>query len=136
MDDTAIPFATKRLADDLDVLATDSSEIRILAAVPRASMAHGTLAPGRVSLAVAHRTVEELWYVTAGHGQLWRKLADREEITDLAPGTSVGIPTGTHFQFRATGPEPLQFIMCTMPPWTGAHEAFRVPDYWSPTEPG
>ena len=40
------------------------------------------------------------------------------------------IPTGAHFQFRTTGPEPLCFVMCTMPPWPGEQEAVRVPDHW------
>ena len=135
LDEAATVFATKRLGVDHDVLAPDTSEIRILAAVPRGGMAHGTLPPGRVSLAVAHRTVEELWYVTEGRGQVWRKQGDREEVTEVAPGTSLSIPTGTQFQFRATGPEPLRFIMCTMPPWPGEQEAVRVPDHWPSGDP-
>ncbi|MEW5919110.1 MAG: hypothetical protein AB1762_22085, partial [Gemmatimonadota bacterium] len=68
------PFDTRSLPADYDVLAPDGSEIRVLCATPRASMAHGTLPPGGVSLAIRHRTVDELWYVTGGRGQVWRKL--------------------------------------------------------------
>jgi mannose-6-phosphate isomerase-like protein (cupin superfamily) len=93
-------------------------------------MAHGTLPAGGVSLAIRHRTAEELWYVVAGRGQLWRRLGEREEVVDLLPGVSVSIPAGTHFQFRAVGEEPLAFVMCTMPPWPGEQEAVRVPDCW------
>jgi mannose-6-phosphate isomerase-like protein (cupin superfamily) len=123
-------FATKQLGDAYDVLAPDTSEIRLLVATTRGSLVHGTLAPGRVSLAIAHRTVEEVWYVTAGQGQVWRKQAGREAVVDVEPGTALTIPTGAHFQFRAIGPEPLQFVMCTMPPWPGEQEAVRVPDHW------
>ena len=126
----ASPFATKQLGEAYDVLAPDTSEIRLLLGTTRGSLAHGTLAPGRVSLAVTHRTVEEVWYVTAGRGQVWRKQDDRELVVDVEPGTALTIPIGVHFQFRATGPEPLTFVMCTMPPWPGEQEAVRVPDHW------
>jgi mannose-6-phosphate isomerase-like protein (cupin superfamily) len=127
-------FATKQLGDAYDVLAPDTSEIRLLVRTTRGSLAHGTLPPGQVALAIVHRTVEEVWYVTEGRGQVWRKLGGRETVVDVEPGTALTIPTGAHFQFRATGPDPLRFIMCTMPPWPGEQEAVRVPDYWPVAE--
>jgi mannose-6-phosphate isomerase-like protein (cupin superfamily) len=127
-------FVTKQLPEHHDVLAPDNSEIRVLVATPQASMAHGTLPPGHVSRAITHQTVEEVWYVTEGRGQVWRKQDNREEIVDVGPGTALTIPHGTHFQFRTIGDEPFRFIMFTMPPWPGAHEAVRVPDYWPATE--
>ena len=126
----AAAFATKQLGEAYDVLAPDTSEIRLLVSTTRGSLAHGTLAPGQVSLAVTHRTVEEVWYVTGGRGQVWRKQDDREMVVDVEPGTALTIPIGAHFQFRATGPEPLRFVMCTMPPWPGEQEAVRVLDHW------
>ncbi len=130
VDSLAAAIATKQLSEPYDVLAPDTSEIRVLVATTRGSVAHGTLPPGRVSLAIAHQTVEEVWYVTEGQGQVWRKLGEREEVVDVGPGTSLTIPPETHFQFRSTGDEPLRFVMCTMPPWPGQHEAIRVPDHW------
>jgi mannose-6-phosphate isomerase-like protein (cupin superfamily) len=127
---SAATFATKQLGEEFDVLAPDTSEIRLLVSTTRGSLAHGTLPPGQVSLAIAHRTVEEVWYVTAGRGQVWRKQGDHETIVDVEAGTALTIPTGAHFQFRSIGPEPLRFVMCTMPPWPGEQEAMRVPDYW------
>jgi mannose-6-phosphate isomerase-like protein (cupin superfamily) len=85
-------------------------------------------------LAVTHQTVEELWYVTEGRGQVWRKQGDYEEVVDVVPGTALTIPLGAHFQFRTVGDAPLRFVMCTMPPWPGAHEALRVPDHWPVAE--
>ena len=128
-------FATAQLGPAYDVLAPDTSEIRVLVGTARGSLAHGTLPPGRVSLAVVHRTVEEVWYVTEGQGQVWRKQGGHETVVDVEPGTALTIPTGTHFQFRATGSEQLRFIMCTMPPWPGEQEAERVPDHWPVVEP-
>lgn len=129
------PFTTKQLGDAYDVLAPDTSEIRFLVNTSRGSMVHGTLPPGGVSLAIVHRTVDELWYVTAGHAQVWRKHGNQEEIVDVGPGSALSIPVGAHFQFRTVGPEPFRFVMCTMPPWPGAHEALRVPDHWPVTTP-
>lgn len=131
--DSTAAFDTKQLGGEYDVLAPDTSEIRLLVSTTRGSLAHGTLPPGRVSLAMAHWTVEEVWYVTEGRGQVWRKQGGRETVVDVKPGTALTIPTGAHFQFRVTGPEPLRFVMCTMPPWPGEQEAARVPDHWPVT---
>ena len=124
------PFGTKHLGEAFDVLAPDGSEIRLLVGTAGCSMAHGSLPPGQVSRAIVHRTVEEVWYVTEGRGQVWRKQGDRQEVVDVGPGSALTIPVGTHFQFRTIGPKPLRFFMCTMPPWPGEHEAVRVADYW------
>jgi mannose-6-phosphate isomerase-like protein (cupin superfamily) len=134
MAETSSEFVTKLLADEPEAIAPDTSEIRLLASGTRGSMAHGTLAPGGVSLAIKHLNVEEVWFVVSGQAQVWRKRDEHEEIVDVGPGASLSIPPGTHFQFRTVGDEPFRFIMCTMPPWPGADEAVRVPDHW-PIEP-
>ena len=120
----------KRLAKDYDTLAPDGSEIRLLSATSRGSMVHCTLNPGEVSLPVAHRTVEEVWYFLEGAGQVWRRYGDEERVVDVAPGVSLSIPFGAHFQFRTTGDRPLRFLIVTMPPWPGEDEAYGVADYW------
>ena len=134
MDDKAMdstnPFATEQLSERYDVLAPDGSEIRLLVRTDRGSMVHGTLPPGQVSRAITHRTVDEVWYITAGQGQVWRKFGNDECVVDVEAGTALSIPLSTHFQFRTIGAEPLQFVLCTMPPWPGEQEAVRVPDYW------
>ena len=129
-----VEFATKQLGGACDVLAPDTSEIRLLVGTTRGSLVHGTLPPGRVSLAIVHRSVDEVWYVTAGRGQIWRQQGGRASVVAVEPGTALSIPTGTHFQFRAIGAEPLRFVMCTMPPWPGEQEAVRVPDHWPVVE--
>jgi mannose-6-phosphate isomerase-like protein (cupin superfamily) len=53
---------------------------------------------------------------------------------ELRAGTSVSIPVGTEFQFRATDPsEPLGAVGVTMPPWPGDDEAVRAEGPWTPT---
>jgi len=94
-------------------------------------MAHFRLPPGEVAKAVAHRTVDEIWYVTTGSGRIWRKTAEQEEVTLLEPGVSLTIPTGTQFQFRCDGDTPLDIVAVTMPPWPGENEAFLVDGKWS-----
>ena len=128
---TSIAFETKRLAARTDVVAPDGSEVRLLCATARGSMAHFRLSPGEVAKAVTHRTVDEIWYVTAGRGQIWRKTADHEEVTLLEPGVSLTIPFGTQFQFRCDGSTPLDIVAVTMPPWPGENEAFLVDGKWS-----
>jgi mannose-6-phosphate isomerase-like protein (cupin superfamily) len=123
-------FASKQLPKDHDVLAPDGSEVRILTATPRGSMAHFRLNPGEVSKAVAHRTVEEVWYILAGQGRMWRKLGGEEEVTQLRPGTSLTIPVGTSFQFSCEGTAALEAVAVTMPPWPGPHEAYEVKGKW------
>lgn len=113
-----------------DVIAPDGSEVRILAATTRGSMAQFTLPPGAVSKAVAHRTVEELWLVTQGSGRMWRRLGEEEVTIDLRPGVSVGIPVGAHFQFRNDADGPLHCVGVTMPPWPGMDEAYEVEGVW------
>jgi mannose-6-phosphate isomerase-like protein (cupin superfamily) len=120
----------KQIGDAAVVTAPDGSEVRILCATGRGSMIRFALQPGAISRAVAHRTVEEIWYVTAGSGRLWRKLDHREEITDLAPGLSLTIPVGTRFQFRNDGDRPLEIVAVTMPPWPGGAEADAVAGMW------
>jgi mannose-6-phosphate isomerase-like protein (cupin superfamily) len=120
----------KRLLNDYDTLAPDSSEIRLLSSTSRGSMVHCTLNPGDVSLPVAHKTVEEVWYFLEGTGQVWRRFGDEERVVDVAPGASLSIPVGAHFQFRTTGDDPLRILIVTMPPWPGENEAYRVPGRW------
>ena len=93
-------------------------------------MAHFELAAGQVSRPVAHHSVDEIWYVLHGRGQMWRRQAQRQETVPLRAGTCVSIPAGTHFQFRADRSGPLAAVGVTMPPWPGADEAYEVPGAW------
>lgn len=123
-------FATVKLPAEPTVLAPDGSEVRVLAGVVHGSMAHFHLPPGQVAKAVTHRTVEEIWFVVAGRGEMWRKQGDREEVIALEPGVSLTIPLGTHFQFRAGENDGVSAVGVTMPSWPGPDEAVFVEGLW------
>jgi mannose-6-phosphate isomerase-like protein (cupin superfamily) len=128
-------FATTTLPRAVDAIAPDGSEVRILAAATRGGLAHFTLAGGATSIAIRHRTVEELWFFLSGRGRMWRRDdAGAESIVEVTRGDCVSIPCGTHFQFRATGDDPLVALGCTMPTWPGDGEAIASPyGPWEPT---
>ena len=131
------PFPTARVPTEVTTIAPDGSDVRVLLATDRGSIAHFELAAGRTSSAVRHRNVEEIWFVVGGRGEMWRKRDRAEAVTDLETGTSVVILVGTSFQFRSLGPGPLAAVAVTMPPWPGPDEAEAVdgcPD-WSSTGP-
>ena len=126
-------FGTKRLPAARDVVAPDGSDVRILLGLSGGGMAHFELRPGRTSIAVTHRTVEEIWFFLSGSGEMWRKQGEREEIVRVERGVCLTIPLGTHFQFRAVGTVPLAAVAVTMPPWPGDGEAVPVHGTWEST---
>jgi mannose-6-phosphate isomerase-like protein (cupin superfamily) len=127
-------FTTMRLPVAASGVAPDGFDVRILLRLSAGSMAHYELGPGRVTRAVTHRTVEEVWFVLAGHGEMWRKQGEREETVALEPGICLTIPLGTRFQFRASASGTLSAVAITMPPWPGDDEAVRVAGPWKPSE--
>ena len=128
-------LTAKMLAERPDAVAPDGTAVRLLTALGGGSFAHFELPAGAVSHAVAHRTVEEIWYFLSGRGRMWRKHGAEESVIDVVPGLSLTIPLGTRFQFRAEGTESLAFVAVTMPPWPGEEEAFSVEGPWAPTVP-
>lgn len=112
------------------VTAPDGSAVRVLCATARGSMISFTLAPDAVSKAVAHGRVEEIWYVVTGHGRLWRKFGEAEQVVDLEPGLSLTMPVGAAFQFRNDGAAELQIVAVTMPPWPEEGDAIAMEGLW------
>ena len=123
-------FATTTLSADPDAIAPDGSEVRLLCRLQGGSMAHFRLPPGACAQPVVHRTVEELWFVVAGEGEMWRCDAGREEVVELRPGVGLSIPVGTAFQFRAAAHSELAVVGVTMPPWPGDDEAVPADGPW------
>jgi len=129
----SVSWQTAHVGPTADALAPDGSEIRLLVQVAGGSLVHCALAPGRVTRAVRHRTVEEVWLCLTGQGQLWRHRGDSDEVVDLLVGVAVSIPLGTDFQFRTVGDVPLELAITTMPPWPGETEALPVEGRWEAT---
>ena len=126
-----------RRAAQPDATAPDGSEIRLLAdarhAATKSSMVEVVLPAGQISRPVYHRTVEEIWYILEGEGQVWRCPPDAASVgpepvegpppQTVSPGDALVIPTGWHFQFAASPNGPLRFLCHTTPPWPGEDEA-------------
>ncbi len=128
---TETPPPVRRAAAVPDTTAPDGSEIRLLATgregATRASMVEVRLPPGAVSRPVAHRTVEEVWHVTAGRGRVWRaRPGTRSEPVEVRPGDTLVIPLGYDFQFAAAPDAELRFLCFTCPAWPGPDEAVPV----------
>jgi mannose-6-phosphate isomerase-like protein (cupin superfamily) len=73
---------TADLRDDVDYLAPDGSEIRLLLEGDAGGFAHCSLRQGACSRAVRHRTVDEIWLVIGGRGRIWRRSESGERAED------------------------------------------------------
>jgi mannose-6-phosphate isomerase-like protein (cupin superfamily) len=113
-----------------DYLAPDGSEIRLLIGGEHGGLAHCLLPAGRASSPVQHRTVEELWHVLEGEGEIWRARNGEERCDKLQPGDSIRICVDTCFQFRAGKAKDLKLLLATMPPWPGPQDAVAAPGKW------
>lgn len=123
-----------RVSAAASVPAPDGSDVRALLRVPGASMAHFELAAGKVARAIVHRSIDEIWYVTSGRGEMWRMQHGREETVTLQPGVCVSIPAGTRLQFRAAASEPVAAVGVSVPAWPGDDEAVPVDGPWTPSQ--
>jgi mannose-6-phosphate isomerase-like protein (cupin superfamily) len=126
-------LSSKSLSGMPDAVAPDGSEVRLLGKTNQGSLAHFTLPPKAVSRAMAHHTVEEIWYFLAGQGRMWRRLGSDMDEVEVGPGVSITLPVRTHFQFRSDSSEPLVAVAVTMPPWPGDEEAYAVEGPWQAT---
>ena len=134
MPDTAALYPIGRRTAE-SITAPDGSQVHLLIdqrhGATRCSVVEVVLPAGVVSRPVRHRTVEEVWYVLAGAGAVWRCPPDAvpQEVGAVAvgPGDALAIPVGWAFQFRADGDAALRFLCVTMPPWPGMDEAEPMP---------
>lgn len=92
-------------------------------------MVRRELAAGACTMAVRHRTVEQLWHITEGAGELWRSQDGESRFDILTAGDSVCIRPGVQFQVRASGAR-MRALVATTPRWPGAHEAVAVRGVW------
>lgn len=126
-----LPFRTGRRTAEPTATAPDGSQVWLLGQMPGGGLAEFHLDAGRTARAVVHRTVDEIWYVTAGRGRIWRRQGEQEQVVELAPGVCVTIPVGTRFQFQASADDGVTVLGVTMPPWPGAEEAEFVDGPWA-----
>jgi len=121
------------LQEHADATSPAGADIRYIMDGSTGNMIHSTVRPGQINRATIHATVSEFWYILGGRGQIWRRSATGEKITDLRNGVAIDIPVGTAFQYRCNGNTPLKFICITMPPWPGDDEATHLDGPWQAT---
>lgn len=102
------PFTTK------DGSTIRSLMDRSIAPVRKQSLAEASLPAGAATELHYHRLSEEIYYITAGCGEM----EINGEIRAVAPGDAILIPPGAWHQIRAA--EALAFLCCCAPPY--AHE--------------
>jgi mannose-6-phosphate isomerase-like protein (cupin superfamily) len=106
----------KNLNDVPAFTTKDGSEIRELLAHRNSSIRHQSLAEARVpvggsTLEHYHRLTEEIYYITAGVGQL----RIGEETRPVMSGDAIAIPPGQRHKLWNTGREVLRLLCCCAP---------------------
>ena len=122
-------FEMKSLPVKRDHLNPDSSEIRILAQVKSGGLRHCTLPPGKVTLPIRHKTVNEIWYCLSGDGEIWQGKNGDIQVESFSVGDSFTVPVGNGFQFRNAGESDLCVLIASIPKWS-ADEAENARGYW------
>jgi mannose-6-phosphate isomerase-like protein (cupin superfamily) len=108
-----------RYPDIAAYITKDGSEIRELMH-PQVqgnalqSLAEAIVPPGKQTKPHRHRTSEELYHISAGHGLMM--LGD--ERFPIHSGDTIAIPPGTPHSVENTGDEPLRILCCCTPPYS------------------
>ena len=106
----------KNLHDVPAFTTKDGSEIRELLAHRNSGIRHQSLAEARLpaggsTLEHYHAKTEEIYYITAGVGQI--RIAG--EMHAVMPGDAIAIPPGQKHKLWNTGPETLKLLCCCAP---------------------
>lgn len=88
--------------------------------VPRHSVAHIVLPPGKSSLRHYHPEAEESYYILSGRA---RVLIGEEEV-ELTAGTAVLIPAPQPHKITNIGSEDLAFLAICVPAWEPDNSVF------------
>lgn len=113
---------SKNMPKEYQNISPAGAEVKELMENEYMSLAYLTMKAGKVSKAVTHKTVLEIWYILSGTGEIWWKSKNEEKIINLEPGMSIDIPLGVEFQYRSANSNDLVFLCMTTPPWPGHHE--------------
>ena len=119
------PWRTCTLGKERNEIANDGMEIRLLLRNDLASVVHCYLGAGETGRPTYNSGINEIWYFTAGQGELWRQHREPlgpATVDVVAAGTCVTIPDGVAFQLRNTGEQNLTFLCITTPPWSSPEQ--------------
>lgn len=133
MDDRKRNLNSIKLPKEFDTTSPAGANVRLLAGNETGGMIHSTVPPFQTNRAVVHSTVNELWYVLEGHGEIWRKNGNESSITTLTPGVSIELRKSTKFQYRNVSNSDLKFVCITIPAWPGEEEATYIEGIWEPS---
>lgn len=112
------------IGDDYDEVASGGWELRRLATGDNAQMTHWRLPAGATAAEVRNRTTEQLWFVLAGAGEVWRhRDGEPPRIDAVRPGGSLRVPVGTSVQVRADDASDIELVGATAPPSPGPRES-------------
>jgi mannose-6-phosphate isomerase-like protein (cupin superfamily) len=97
----------------------DGSEIREMAGpasgnAVNQSLAEATVPAGGATQEHFHRTTEEIYFFTHGHGRMRLGQVERE----VEPGDTVVIPPGVRHKLWNTGAEPMRLLCCCAPAYS------------------
>jgi len=99
------PFRTKDGSEIRELLAHRNSAIR------NQSLAEARLPPGGCTVPHYHVKTEEIYFITAGEGQM----RIGAEVHPVRPGDAIAIPPGAVHQICNTGGETLRLLCCCAP---------------------
>lgn len=108
--DEVPPFITKDGSEIRELLAYRNSQIR------NQSLAEARVPVGGSTLEHYHVKSEEIYYITAGVGQV-----RLDTVTHpVMPGDAIAIPPGVRHKLWNTGHEPLRLLCCCAPAYEHA----------------
>jgi mannose-6-phosphate isomerase-like protein (cupin superfamily) len=98
-----------------------ASKIRQLIQRAEGQITHATCPAGSVSTPAIVAPPDEVYYVLAGGGWLWRRHDEHEGVSRLSPGRWATIPAGSAFQFRSDVGCDLVVLVLVVPQWKPEH---------------
>ena len=106
----------KNLDEVAAFITRDGSEIRELlahrnSAIRRQSLAEARLRPNGSTLEHYHPQTEEIYFITAGVGEM----RIGQEVRAVMPGDAIAIPPGQRHKISNTGSDVLRFLCCCAP---------------------
>ena len=111
-------FVTKVLPGEPDSVSPGGgAEIRHIITSPPGDLTHAVCPAGYVAPTHHLPELDELYYVLAGEGEIWRETDARAGVTALRPGRWVQLPAGMRFQYRANCGSSLVFLVVVLPSW-------------------
>jgi mannose-6-phosphate isomerase-like protein (cupin superfamily) len=112
---------TIRREDREQFVTADGSLIRELVGIPsgnseQQSIAEATVLPGGETVEHFHRTSEEVYLFTRGHGRM--RLGDKE--AEVRAGDAVVIAPGVRHKLWNESSQPMVLLCCCAPPYRDA----------------